>query len=107
MTDLTHSLDEIEEAVAHLEADWYANVVPFVQVARTALLELVAKVRELEAIEAEVRWRLAEVLDHATGGLLSKTNYPTRVMTLEIDAYTERLIEEAIKDRAEDEAVES
>lgn len=71
MTDDENPADVIEQA-AQVREQWESNA------------------ERAEAEVAEVRGRLAELLDNLTGGRMSGTNYPVRVMVQEVEAYFER-----------------
>jgi hypothetical protein len=66
-----------------------------IQRARRALEKARASsVGDYESAFDDMAYRFSCVLDHATGGRLSKTNYTKEVMYAEIDAHISRCVDE-------------
>ena len=65
--------------------------------AASEIRKLHAEIKEYE----EMAYRFACVLDHATGGYLSKTNYDKDTMYAAIDDHVHRQCDEALKDALE------
>ena len=61
----------------------------------------------LAELQTRFKWlydmehRFACVLDHATGGMMSKTNYTEEAMYCQIDEHLNRQVDEAVKEEQE------
>lgn len=100
--DTTQDFDllEDEELIRRLRKKSEPHKAAIARVAATRLKKYGAEIDDLA-------YRFSCLLDHATGGMLSKTNYDKQTMYTHVDDHVNKMVEQAREDDADEVAKEA